>query len=82
MKRNSMDRVFRFTLILMAVVHARGQDETQFFRFVSPSTTVITALSPGTVGGHPYTSPVGSFAPNGYGVYDMAGNVWTWGWDW
>jgi formylglycine-generating enzyme required for sulfatase activity len=23
----------------------------------------------------PYTSPVGSFAPNGYGLYDMAGNV-------
>lgn len=27
-------------------------------------------------GVYPYTSPVGSFAPNGYGLYDMAGNVW------
>ena len=46
-------------------------------------------LSP-TTGDHPlydgtkevlFTSPVGSFAANGYGLFDMAGNVGEWCWD-
>jgi formylglycine-generating enzyme required for sulfatase activity len=30
----------------------------------------------------PYSSPVGIFAPNGYGLYDMTGNMWECCWDW
>jgi hypothetical protein len=33
-------------------------------------------------GGFPYTSPAGSFAANGYGLYDMSGNVSEWCTDW
>lgn len=35
-----------------------------------------------TDGVTPYTSPVGSFAANGYGAYDMAGDLREWCWNW
>jgi formylglycine-generating enzyme required for sulfatase activity len=51
-----------------------------------PVATIPIVKSEGTEGFHPdfsesevpYTSPVGSFKPNGFGVYDMIGNLAEW----
>jgi len=53
--------------------HANYESSTSYSYDVSPTRGYHPDWNDGTF---PYTAPVGSFAPNGYGLYDMAGNVW------
>ena len=46
---------------------------------------IWTSGYPNTIGfqdGFKYTSPIGYFEANSLGIFDMAGNVWEWGYNW
>ena len=61
---------------------ARGGKEGVLYPWGDQAPTDAAAAVNGAAFENDAAQPVGQFAPNAFGVYDMAGNVWEWVADW
>lgn len=61
---------------------ARGALESAAYPWGDPTPDGSQSNMAADPYGLPGTLPVASFPPNGYGLYDMVGNVWQWCSDW
>jgi formylglycine-generating enzyme required for sulfatase activity len=57
---------------------ARAGRPTEFWWGSDATGAAAFANFDGIADGFGNTAPVGSFQPNGFGLFDMAGNVWQW----
>ena len=57
---------------------ARGGLDRKKYPWGNTESTIQHANLDGNEDGYRYTAPVGSFTSNGYGLYDMSGNVQEW----
>jgi len=57
---------------------ARAGTTTRYFFGNDEKDTCGYANGDGKCDGYAYSSPVGKFAQNGFGLYDMHGNAWQW----
>lgn len=63
---------------LEGAVFAWGDDEQPGGRLMANTWQGAFPWQNLKANGYEGTSPVGAFPPNGYGLYDMTGNVWEW----